>query len=64
MSADDHKAALALATDLQIYSYDGYMLLAAQKETAPLLTLDGTGKKPGIIKKAPKVGVQVIELED
>jgi predicted nucleic acid-binding protein len=63
MTADDHRAALEIALELGLYSYDGYMLLAAQREGAALLTLDGIGKKPGLFKQAHKVGVRVVTLE-
>lgn len=59
----DHVRALELAGQLGLYAYDAYILAAARKQKAPLLTLDGMGRKQGLLQQAPKCGVSVVELE-
>lgn len=63
-AARDHARALSLAGRQGIYAYDAYMLLAAQSEKAHLLTLDGLGRKMGLLQQARMLGIPVVNLED
>jgi predicted nucleic acid-binding protein len=50
--------AVALAAELGLYAYDGYMLALARSRHLPLLTLDG---KLGSAARA--IGVELMEIE-
>jgi len=49
--------ALELATELNIYAYDAYLLRCAAKYRAPLLTLDTQ-----LVKLAKQKGIAVLEV--
>lgn len=49
--------ALAVAAEMGIYAYDAYVLVAAEKQRCPLLTLDH-----GLISAARGHGVEVVEI--
>ena len=57
-----HTQVFDMATTQRMYSYDAYLLLLAQMYQAPLLTLDGTGKKQGLIQHASALGIPFISL--
>jgi predicted nucleic acid-binding protein len=48
---------LELATDLDIYAYDAYLIRCAQKLRSPLLTLDG-----GLQHAAGRAGVPLVKV--
>lgn len=54
----DIAQAIALASELGLYAYDGYMLALARSRRLPLLTLDA---KLG--SAARDIGVELVELE-
>ncbi|MEF8797435.1 MAG: type II toxin-antitoxin system VapC family toxin [Salinivenus sp.] len=49
---------IRLSDELGLYAYDAYMLEAARRHRAPLLTLDG-----GLQEAALRAGVDLIELD-
>lgn len=51
------KASLRIADQLNIYAYDAYLLRCAQKQKAPLLSLDQT-----LLSLAKQLTLQVIEV--
>lgn len=53
----DLASALILADQLDIYAYDAYMILCAQKHRCPLLSLDG-----GLKEAAKRVQVEILEV--
>jgi predicted nucleic acid-binding protein len=53
----DLAPALVLADMLDIYAYDAYMILCAQKHRCPLLSLDG-----GLKEAAKRVQVEILEV--
>jgi predicted nucleic acid-binding protein len=57
-----HRQALDIATTKRIYSYDAYLLLLAKSYLAPLLTLDGTGKKQGLVHHANALNIALINV--
>ena len=57
-----HTQVFDMATTQRMYSYDTYLLLLAQMYQAPLLTLDGTGKKQGLIQHAAALAIPFIRL--
>ena len=57
-----HTQVFDMATTQRMYSYDAYLLLLAQMYQAPLLTLDGTGKKQGLIQHAAALAIPFIRL--
>ncbi len=57
-----HLQTFDLATSQRMYSYDAYLLVLAKALQAPLLTLDGTGKKQGLIQYAAALGIPFIQL--
>jgi predicted nucleic acid-binding protein len=57
-----HSQVFDMATTQRMYSYDAYLLLLAKIYQAPLLTLDGTGKKQGLIQYAATLGIPFIQL--
>lgn len=63
-SMADHARALALAGRLGIYAYDAYMLVCSQAAKAALLTLDGRGRRPGLVQQAEALGIELVPLED
>ncbi len=57
-----HAQVFDIATTQRMYSYDAYLLLLAKIHQVPLLTLDGTGKKQGLIQYAAMLGIPCIQL--
>lgn len=53
------EAAIKLSSELGIYAYDAYLIVAAQSQRCPLLTLDG-----GLVHAASKVGVPLVEVRE
>ena len=49
---------IRLSDELRLYAYDAYMLVAARRHRAPLLTLDG-----GLREAAQNAGVDLIDLD-
>jgi predicted nucleic acid-binding protein len=62
-SISDHRRALKLAVQQEIYAYDAYLLHAAQTQKAALLTLDGSGRRPGLRQIATRLGLTVLPAE-
>ena len=52
-----HRHALQIAASRRMYAYDAYLLELALRYQAELLTLDGSGKKPGLMQHAQAFGV-------
>lgn len=48
---------LAIAAQLNIYAYDAYLIVCAQKYKAPLISLDRN-----LLRAARQIGVEVIEV--
>jgi predicted nucleic acid-binding protein len=48
---------LSIASQLNIYAYDAYLIRCAQKYSAPLLSLDG-----GLLRAAEQMKVRTIEV--
>ena len=61
-----HTQVFDMATTQRMYSYDAYEMnyqsVLAQMYQAPLLTLDGTGKKQGLIQHAAALAIPFIRL--
>jgi predicted nucleic acid-binding protein len=53
----DLQHAVRLASDLQIYAYDAYMIACAEAANCPLITLDG-----GLRLAAQRAGVGLVEV--
>ena len=53
------EASLDLASDLNIYAYDAYMLECAQRYRAALLTLDA-----GLRSAAERIDVKTLEVSE
>lgn len=53
----DLVAALSLAAELNIYAYDAYLIVCAQKQRCSLLSLDR-----GLLHAAKQAGVPVVEV--
>jgi predicted nucleic acid-binding protein len=49
---------IRLSDEVGLYAYDAYMIVAARRHRAPLLTLDG-----GLQEAARKAGVDLIDLD-
>ncbi len=49
---------LTLASQLNLYAYDAYLLRCAIKYNAPVLTLD-----QGLAEQAKQLGIKVIEVK-
>lgn len=60
---DHHAMALSIAAHQGTYCYDAYLIALALAEGAPLLTLDGSGKRKGLQQAALGMGVKLVHLE-
>ena len=52
-----YNEATRVASQYNLYAYDAYMLIAARRHQAPLLTLDG-----GLEEAARKSGIDILEV--